>query len=706
MLTLETELSIIKGVNKRLALGLAKLGIKTVQELLLHLPFRYDDFSEGASIIDLSVGQTVTVRGTVRAINMRHAFRRNMTIVEATIEDETGTIRAVWFNQPYLMRALQVGTSGNFAGKVAAQNGTPYLSNPVYEASEEKPTHTAGLVPIYPETKGVTSRGIRYLVQPLLTSLGTIPDCLPQEILKSTKLPSLTWSLNAVHFPTKLEDAERARRRLAFEDLFMLQLAHLEAKMHLAKEPAHAIPWTDAERDEIIGTLPFTPTGAQMRSILEMLEDMKEPHPMNRLLQGDVGSGKTIVAAMGALLTARHGFQTAILAPTEVLARQHYKTIVKLFGPLLDAWRISVALLTSSESRMAYGDDLETGIPKSRLMERIAGGQASIVIGTHALLQKGVEFADLALVAVDEQHRFGVKQRAALSKTHGGKVVLPHFLSMSATPIPRTLSLAIFGDLDLSIIDELPLGRKPIITKIVPKTGRAKAYAFMRQEMQKGRQIFVICPRIEESTNTEDGMETLWTDAKAATKEYEKLSKEIFPDFKVGMLHGKMKPVEKAETMRRFSECELNILVATSVIEVGVDIPNATIMVIEDADRFGLAQLYQFRGRVGRSDHQSVCLLFSENRSAISSERLKALLAAKNGFELAEQDLALRGPGQFLGQSQTGMPDAMMRSLTDITLMKSARHAAEETLKADPALKKNPLLSARLSRFKKAVHLE
>ncbi len=709
MLTLNTELAHIRGINKRLQDGLKKLGLTTVRDLVLHLPHRYDDFSNAATIADLAVGQVASVRARVAKIEMRRSFRRNMAIVEAVLEDRTGSVRAVWFNQPYILRSLPVGTTGNFAGKVTASQGAVYVSNPVYEPAYAEAQHTEGLVPVYPETKGMTSRGIRYLMRPLLDALKNIPECVPADVFKKLKLPSFLEALRIIHMPQSAEAVEPAKKRIALEDIFLLQLTNLQAKIKLAQEPAHAVPWTDAERDALLAELPFTLTGSQRASLEEILADMRWPHPMNRLLQGDVGSGKTVVIAVAALLAARHGFQTAILAPTETLARQHYRTLEKIFNRLVHDWGLNFALITAAESRASYGEGLETDLPKARVASRVKDGHLKIIVGTHALLQKGITFPRLALVAVDEQHRFGVEQRAALTKRAGhGERALPHFLSMSATPIPRTLSLTIFGDLDLSIIDELPSGRKPIITKVVAAADRPRAHAFIRQEIKKGRQAFVICPRIEESEDKDnaDAIPNPWSDVKAVTQEYEKLAKEIFPDLCVGMLHGKMKSGEKAAVMDAFAKNKTNILVATSVIEVGVDVPNATIMAIEDADRFGLAQLYQFRGRVGRSTHQSACLLFTANKSAVSRERLKALTTAKNGFELAEKDLAMRGPGEFLGRTQTGMPDIAMNALNNMELVKAAREAAAKILKEDASLKQNPLLEERLAAFRASVHLE
>lgn len=722
-----TELAHIHGINKRLLSGLKKLNIVTVRDLLLHVPFRYDDFSSIVRIEDVTVGQIVTIHGKIIKITMRRAWRRHLMIIEAIIADETGVIRAVWFNQPYLMQTLTPGTVGNFAGKVTVTNETLCLSNPVFESTYAETTHTAGLIPIYPETHGLTSRGIRYLIKPILHNVQPIPECIPAPVVRAARLPTFMDALRTIHFPKNLEEADAAHRRLAFEDLFLLQLTYGDAHLRLMRAQAPAILWTEAERDALIAALPFPLTASQKQSLDEILHDCRAAHPMNRLLQGDVGSGKTVVAAVAALLAARHGLQTAILAPTEVLARQHYQTFIKLFKKIINDWHLNIALTMNAEARIFYGDDLETAVSKARLTAHINEGRALITIGTHALIQKTVSFSNLGLIIIDEQHRFGVEQRAMLtrSKEHNAKGTddlrfairaLPHFLSMSATPIPRTLFLTLFGDLDISLITEQPLGRQSIITKIVAPENRLKAYAFIHKEIKRGRQAFVICPRIEakcESQSVQNNLpfapsalQSSWDDVKTVTQEYEKLSKNIFPDVTIGMLHGKIKNAEKARIMRDFAENRISILVATSIVEVGVDVPNATIMMIEDADRFGLAQLYQFRGRVGRGTKQSVCLLFTEHTSRASYRRLQSLLEAKNGFELAEKDLAIRGPGEFLGHTQTGMPDLAMKALNNMELVKLARETARALLARDPFLEHTPLLNERLAAFRHAVHLE
>ncbi|MEK7114843.1 MAG: ATP-dependent DNA helicase RecG, partial [Patescibacteria group bacterium] len=563
------------------------------------------------------------------------------------------------------------------------------------------------LIPVYPETKGLTSKGLRYLIKPILNNLEKINDFIPTEVLKKNGLPEINAALKILHFPSELSDAEKSKKRFAFEDLFLLQLTNIKLKNKLAKEKAVALEINKEKLEKIIAKLPFKLTNSQKQSLGEILDDLNKLQPMNRLLQGDVGSGKTVIAAIAAVIAAQNDKQSAFMVPTEVLAKQHYRTMINLFGYL----NIPIGLLTNSQIQCFYGEGLETKTKKTDFLQKVAKGELKIVIGTHTLIAGGIIFKDLVFTTVDEQHRFGIEQRATLVRGAGKKPdpSLPHFLSMSATPIPRTLTLTLFGDLDLSTINELPVGRKQIITKIVAPTNRAKAYQFIREQIKKGRQAFVICPRIEanhETQSANNNRHLSWDDVRAVKEEYEKLATEIFPDLRVGALHGKLKGAEKNSIMNDFSENKINILVATSVIEVGVDIPNASIMLIEGADRFGLAQLYQFRGRVGRAEHQSFCLLFTDSNSPTTTQRLQSLMEAKNGFELAEKDLAIRGPGEFLGHTQTGLPDLAMRSLNNIELIKNARLAADEILKKDYELKNYPMLKIELDKFRSKIHPE
>jgi ATP-dependent DNA helicase RecG len=709
---LNTQLSAIAGIGPKFANKLQKLGIRTVKELLWHFPFRYEDYSRIIPIGELEVNQSATIQGRVHQLTTRRTWKRNLLITEAIIVDDTGGIKAVWFNQPYVGNILREGNHYNFAGKVTGSKREIYLASPSYEpmdrAGRGEAKHTAGLIPIYPETRGLTSKGLRYLIKPILKSLDPLEEFLPEEILKENKLPEINLALKRMHSPLRLEDAEAAKKRFAFEDLFLLQLNNLKIKSQLAQKQARSIAVKEEEIAKLVSQLPFQLTPSQKNSLNEIVDDLQRSHPMNRLLQGDVGSGKTVIAAIAAILTAKSGFQTAFMAPTEVLAGQHYRTIKKIFADSDHG----IALLTSNKSEVTYGKNLEAKISKSKLLNEIEAGKIKIIIGTHAVIQKGVKFGKLALAIVDEQHRFGVAQRAALASgsDNAEEKNLPHFLSMSATPIPRTLSLTIFGDLDLSTITELPAGRKEIITKTVPPENRRKAYAFIEEQIKKGRQAFVICPRIEPGTVKEGEIlseaKKRALELKSVKEEYEKLSQKIFPELKVVMLHGKMKGKEKDQIMKDFQDKKYDILVSTSVIEVGVDVPNATIMMIEGSERFGLAQLYQFRGRVGRGEHQSFCLLFTDSESDNVQKRLNFLTNAKNGFELAEKDLLLRGPGQFMGESQTGLPDIAMDALKDIQLVKASRDAAKKVLSNDPELRSTPALIKRLQEFQKEIHLE
>jgi ATP-dependent DNA helicase RecG len=724
----ETPLFEALGAKAPYVRRLENLGLHTVGDLLAHFPTRYEDFSKIYTVAELEPGQQATIQAAVEDVRTRRT-RRGLTIVEATLLDESGSIRAVWFNQPFVATALRPGRIANFAGKISISDESElYLNHPAYEiiksstmtgagANDESTTrHTARIIPIYPETRGLTSRGIRFVMQNVLRRVQSMKEWLPAETLSSLDLPELNSAYHTIHFPPTIEHASIARRRFDFENIFLLHLFNYEQKMKMAQEHAAPIA-TDIDRVKaLLAALPFELTVSQKRSLWEIIQDMEKPRPMNRLLQGDVGSGKTVVAAIAAVMAAERGSQTAFMAPTEILARQHFQTMKKLPGA-----KPSIGLLTASESVAFYGDGMESKLSKDAFHKKVAEGEIMIIFGTHALIQKNVAFKSLGLVVIDEQHRFGVRQRQALARATGsgaaggsgvgsgsgsGKLT-PHFLSMSATPIPRTLMLTVFGDLNLSLITELPTGRKPIETKIVAPLERQATYDFIRKQVGEGRQVFVICPRIEKSEDDKNAkQESKKLEIKSVTEEYEKLSKKIFPELRVAMLHGQMKPREKEEIMRRFKDRELDILVSTSVIEVGVDVPNATIMMIEGADRFGLAQLYQFRGRVGRGEHQSYCFLFTDSTAATTVARLRAILDAKNGFELAEKDLELRGPGQFFGDVQTGFPDAAMSALQDVELVKSSREAATAILAKDPTLTAYSALKKRFEEFKKSVHRE
>ena len=713
--TPETPIAKLPRINEKYLKKFHKLGLNTVRDLLYHFPNRYDDFSKIIPICDLKLKISATIQGEILSIENTRTFKKRMMLTEALVKDRTGSVKAIWFNQPFLTKNLKEGKKVSLSGKLAIGPKGLYLSNPSYELLTiyKAPTHTAGLIPVYPETIGLGSRFIRYYIKLILPLADKIKEFIPLDILKKHKLPKLSEALKNIHFPSKLYLAEQSKNRFAFEELFLLQLFVLRQKQKLQKEKAIKIPFNKSLIQSFVKSLPFTLTNAQRKSAWEIIQDLEKNQPMNRLLQGDVGSGKTVVATMVALEVARAGYQVAFMAPTEILAQQHFKEISKL----LKDFNLKIGLLTGAEKK--FSDKTE------------------IVVGTHALIQDTVKFGNLALVIVDEQHRFGVEQRATLVRGSTPKTTqtnaeilresassqresaLPHLLSMTATPIPRTLALTIYGDLDISLIDEMPKGRQKIITKIIPPNQREQAYEFIRREVKKGRQVFVICPRIEPSQNPAqrdngaspqlkiDMRKLLWAEVKAVKEEYEKLNEKVFPDLKIAMLHGKMPSKEKQKIMKDFSAHggkKTDVLVSTSVIEVGIDIPNATVMMIEGADRFGLAQLHQFRGRVGRSKHQSYCFLFST--SGDTTSRLRALVKCENGFELAEKDLEIRGPGQFYGVQQSGLPDLAMNSLKDLNLIKTVRQEASNLLKKDPDLRSYPLLSEKLSQFKQTIHLE
>jgi ATP-dependent DNA helicase RecG len=718
MLSLSTELRETPGIPPRFLPKLARLGLTTVRDLLWHFPIRYEDFSNIYTIEDLIPHQDATITAEIVEVKSRRTWRRSLYLLEATLADGTGEIRATWFNQPYLKHVLVPGRVANFSGKVSVSrtSGERYLANPTYELASSHThhdtTHTARIVPVYPETKGLTSKGIRFLIAPLLKAITPPADPLPAHTLARHVLPSLVQALRAVHFPDTIEQALAAKRRFAFEDLFFLQLVHLKTRRAVTAQQGIAIDAAPEAMRRRLSTLPFTLTLSQKKVLWEILTDMARPHPMHRLLQGDVGSGKTIVAGLAAIHAAEAGYQVAFMAPTELLARQHFETLTRVFH----AFEGGIALVTAHAARAFYGHALYSKQSRESLRREIARGSISLILGTHALLSQSLTFPTLALVVVDEQHRFGVAQRAALvsEKPHAGKrtraaTTVPHFLSMSATPIPRTLALSLFGDLDLSLITELPKDRKLVITKAFGPQERDEAYAFVRREVAAGHQVFVICSRIDPPGITPEELsweERSTLEVKSVTEEYDRLRKKVFPVLRLGMLHGRLKPAEKERVMRDFTEHRLDMLVATSVVEVGVDVPNATIMLIEGAERFGLAQLHQFRGRVGRSEHQSYCFLMSDTITPGARARLKAVVEARNGFELAEHDLKLRGPGQFLGTAQSGFPDLAMQAIQNPGMVKDAREAAEEVLTYGASVAQYGALRERLKEFEERLHGE
>ncbi|MCX6764254.1 MAG: ATP-dependent DNA helicase RecG [Candidatus Nealsonbacteria bacterium] len=703
---------------------LKKLGIKTLRDLLFHFPYRYDDFSKITPISKIKIGETQCVQGEILEIETTRTWKRKIFLTQAVLKDETGAIKIIWFNQPYLINVLKKGDKVCLAGKLTLGKKGLYFANPAYEKiyltdQSKILIHTGRLVPVYPETQGLSSRWLRFILRPVLMELkNKIEDPLPQKIKEKNKLLDLNKALWQIHFPDSINLAKAAQERLSFDELFFIELLVLKERMKINQQKGVSIPINVELVKKLVSSLPFRLTDSQKKCGWQILKDIEKSRPMNRLLEGDVGSGKTVVAALAILNTTKARFQVAFMAPTEILAKQHFQGVSKLLGN----FNLNVGLLTGKSDKFISKRLKNQVIEASRkkILEKVLEGEIDLLIGTHALIQDQVKFKNLALVILDEQHRFGVEQRARLiakeKQKNNGKV--PHLLSMTATPIPRTLALTIYGDLDLSLINEMPKGRKKIITKIISPANRPKAYKFIEKQAKSGRQVFVICPRIEpknseelkkipESLLTQKDKALLnWAEVKAVKEEYEKLSQKIFPDLKVGMLHGKLSSGEKEKVMADFKKKKIQILVSTSVVEVGVDIPEATVMMIEGAERFGLAQLHQFRGRVGRSLYQSFCFLFTDSPAKKTKLRLKALVKCNNGFELSEKDLQIRGPGNVLGTRQWGIPDLAMSALKDIFLVEKIRKEAKDLLDSDPELKKHLLLAKKLGEFQKIIHLE
>jgi ATP-dependent DNA helicase RecG len=686
MRELDQLVTSLRGVSATYGKRLQRLGVSTVRDLLFLIPRRYEDYSTLKAISKLEYGEEVTLVATIWDTKTRKA-RNGLHITTCILADGTGTIEVTWFNQPYLARRLRPGREIVISGKVEEYLGRLTFQSPTWEPLEREQLHTARLVPIYPLTEGIGERWLRRLINHALDGFASrVEDPLPPQLRAREELLDLAGALGGIHFPRSQAELERARRRLCFEEFLLIQLGVLRKRHAWRSRQSQALP-PSPPVERFLASLPFQLTGAQKRAWRQVSEDLASATPMSRLLQGDVGSGKTVVAAAGMIQAVAAGFQAALMAPTEILAGQHFETICRLIGDLSLArggqgeQPVRIALLTGSLAARE----------KEEVREAIANGQVDIVVGTHALIQEGVEFVRLGLVIVDEQHRFGVHQRTSLQRKGDGDLA-PHLLVMTATPIPRTLSLTIYGDLDVSVIDELPPNRQRVRTHLALPRERERAYEFLRREVEGGHQGFIICPLVEESDKLE---------ARAATEEYERLQEEVFPDLRLALLHGRMKADEKEGVMAAFRGGEYDILVSTAVVEVGIDVPNATVMMIEGANRFGLAQLHQFRGRVGRGDAQSYCLLLSDSTSPEARERLRIVESTTDGFSLAEEDLRLRGPGEFFGTRQSGLPDLKVATLADTHILEEARQAARALFEADPELEQpgHELLRQRVLDF-------
>ncbi len=706
--------------------ALKRLNIATVEDLLYHLPSRYEDISDIQSVGTLEKGQEAIVYGQLTGLKSRKAWKSRRPIAEGYVEDGGGKMKVMWFNQPYMAKMYTDGMYVKLAGKVAGSEGKLYLSNPEVEKLDSLPIDRHDSIfknteavddtiyPVYRESKGVTSKWIYHTVLKCFEKniLNTLVDPIPAEILKKYNLPELTTALVWIHSPKKAEHAESARKRFAFEEVFYIQIQNAQNRATANAATTYSFNTDPDHLEKFTERFPFTLTESQDKSIAEILKDFSGNHAMSRLLEGDVGSGKTAVAATTAYAAATSrppegtgkkiefgNLQVGYMAPTEILAKQHFESFIEYFHHL----PIQIGLITGSGC-MKFPSKTDptkpTKISKAQLLKWVKNGEIPILIGTHSLIYKSVEFKHLAYVIIDEQHRFGTNQRKQLAKKDAR---MPHLLSMTATPIPRTLALTIYGDLDITLLDQMPAGRKPVKTTLVGPGQQKEMYEHVESELKSGRQAYVICPRIEEPDPTKERALNM----KSVIAEAERLKKDVFQDWTIEVLHGKMKPAEKDEIMNDFNDHKIDILCATSVVEVGVNVPNATNIIIEGAERFGLAQLHQLRGRVIRGTHQPYCFAVTESKSDKTRQRLKALATAKNGFELAEHDLTFRGSGELYGGKQSGLTDLGMEAIRNLKLVEAARNEARHLVETNPDLTKNfPLISEKVSRLNESLHME
>ena len=676
---LNAPLTTIQGVGTKTAKTLRKLGLETLGDLLWHLPRRYDDYSQLETINRLWYGQEVTVIGTVEAADMREVRGGRMKLTEATISDGTGSLRVTWFNQPWILKKLKPGTAIVLSGKVDQYLGRLTMSNPEWEPLEQRQLHTNRIVPVYPLTAGVSGKWLRRVISSVVDRMAPrVPDPLPASTRASAELIGLQRALRQAHFPDSWETLKAAQHRLAFDEMFMLQLGVSRQKQEWEQLQTEPLEVDQSWVETFLEGLPYDLTAAQGRALEDIRKDMAAATPMNRLLQGDVGSGKTVVAAVGIGIAFANGAQAALMAPTSILAEQHYRTLLDLLPSTTGMQREQIRLLIGATP------DSE----KEQIRSQLQSGEITLVVGTHALIEDPIQFQRLGYVIIDEQHRFGVEQRARL-RDKGDN---PNLLVMTATPIPRSLALTVYGDLELTVLDEMPPGRQVVETRIMFPRERNRAYNFIRSQLEEGFQAFIIFPLVEGS----DKVQT-----KAAVDEHAEIQEQIFPAYNVGLLHGRLKQDEKDAVMEQFRSGDLHVLVSTSVVEVGVDIANASVMLVEGANHFGLAQLHQFRGRVGRGTAQSYCILIPDEPDDTQNERLQAMATTSDGFRLAELDLDHRGPGDFLGTRQSGFAELRMAQLTDIRLIEKARREAQRIFDDDPELHKpeHQLLAKELERL-------
>ncbi len=686
-------------LNPNQVRALVKLKLKTLRALLFYFPSRYETPAPTKTIAELAVGDTVTLHGQIIKAKTAKAFYKKMPMAELWLEDQTGKIKLLWFHQAYMAKKAPEGALVRVSGKVTERKGEKYIANPAISGISDleimREPETGNFAPVYPETKSLSSLWFEHHIKKLLENrlAKKVTETLPAEIIARYHLPNLESALVFIHQPQKEADAVAARKRFAFEEVFLIQLERQRTRKEYQAGGGFVIKSDKDELEKFLKRFPFAATAAQNRAIEQITLDFAADKPMTRLLEGDVGSGKTLVAAATAYAVVKTSLQVAYMAPTEILARQHYESFIDYFAHL----PINIGLITGTECRKfpskigISGGRQDTHISRAQMLKWVAGGEIAILLGTQALIQKSVKFKNLAYVIIDEQHRFGINQRANLVKKNARA---PHLLSMTATPIPRTLALTIYGDLDLTLLDEMPPGRRPVITEVIPENRRTEAYQKIHQELEAGHQAYIICPRIDEP----DPSKELALETKSAKQEA-KIIAEKFPHYTVGLLHSKLKPADKEQVISDFKENKIQILVSTSVVEVGVNIPNATVIVIEGAERFGLAQLHQLRGRVMRSTAQSYCYLFTTKETKTILPRLEALQKAKNGFELAELDLKLRGAGSLSGTGkQWGISDLGMEALQNLKMVEAARLEAGRLLTADPNLNHHPSLLTQLKK--------
>jgi len=676
---------------------LANLGLKTVKDLLFYFPMRYDDYTEIVKIKDLTLEKNCTVQVTVEKINNFVTKYKRQKITTAYVSDGAGKLKIVWFNQPFLINQIQPQDKISLAGKAEIDGFSLVMKSPQWERTGNN-LHTGRLVPVYSLTYGLTQRQIRFLVSQALKAVDQVSDWLDQQLKSQINLPliNLSWALQEIHFPKNNQLLSQARLRLKFEELFWLQIKKAATRYKRAKQKASKLYFKEKEIKKFVKSLPFKLTTAQKKCAWQILKDLAKKTPMNRMLQGDVGSGKTVVAVIAMLNCVLNKHQAVLMVPTEILAKQHYD---KIKNYLVDL-DLKLGLWTRSSKKLELISGQIKTLKKTRSKNSNTLSvihQADLIVGTHALIQDRIKFRKLALAVIDEQHRFGVKQRKALRDQSGDKITYPHFLSMSATPIPRSLALTMYGDLDISVIDQMPKGRKKVITKVVLPKERKETYKFIHHQIINGHQVFVVCPLIEESDKL---------GVRAVNTEFKKLDKKIFPNLKIGLLHGKLKDKEKEAVQRKFAQRKLDILIATSVIEVGIDIPNANVMMIEGAERFGLAQLHQFRGRVGRGANQSYCFLFTDSKSRAVYQRLDFLTRTSDGFKVAEFDLKTRGSGEIYSTQQHGFPEFKLASFADTKLIESAQKLARFIIKKDSDLRSYPLIKEKFKQAGGLAHLE